>query len=277
MASSTILLETLLLKSIILINKLSYEKGLVTPYRRNRLCAYLDAVPEIIDEHWLPDNSKHYIITSQIYNVQQIPAHFQYELSDFFRFADIICSRAETIVATSKLLYEYACKYNKNVILSHNGTAIESGPICISHNAPAICPYGAKEKYDGRCLPTLLHNVVVSNNKISSADKYLYDKAGILYSEKFIPATEWHNYSMVVMNSKPGFYNECQDNLKYYDGIAKGLPLLSLSSATSVLDHPYVFTKKEDVRWPSMEEVNYYRKKYNWREVFKEYANELYK
>jgi len=186
--------------------------------------------------------------------------------SDFWNDFDEVIANARIVFACRPVLYEYARKLNPNTIYTHNGTWIEDGPIT-DRTGPLLAPYGNWHKLTSLSIP----NVTVTKQTDSSPKlEWLRKKAGYKNTE-WIDVHDFYKYRAIVLSSEVNDFTKAQDNLKYYDGLAQGLPMLLYTNGTSfTTSDPYVFDSEDKMEWPSLEYVEQFRLDNNWKAIFRE-------
>ena len=195
--------------------------------------------------------------------------------SDLWSNDNEIISKAKVVIACRPVLYKEALKHNSNVILSHNGTWVDSGPIT-DRSGPYLFPYFNTDK---RVVDGLYNDTLITERPRLGlrSMKYLYKLADREWS-KYIPTNEWYKYKAVILQSKDTDFCRAQDNLKYYDGLANGLPMILYNHNTSFTSaDDFVFDKGDKIEWPTLDYVEWFRKTYNWKAIFEWELSQLQK
>lgn len=186
--------------------------------------------------------------------------------SDLWNGFDDVIAGAKIVFACRPVLYKKALSLNKNTILTHNGTWVDSGPIT-DRTGPLLAPYGNWHKLTSLHIP----GVTVTKQVVHNAKIDWLRKAAHCKDTNWIDVTDFYKYRAIVLASEVNDFTKAQDNLKYYDGMAQGLPMLLYTNGTSfTTDDPYVFNKEEDMVWPEREYVEQFRIENNWKNIFKE-------
>lgn len=186
--------------------------------------------------------------------------------SDLWKDFDDIIAGAKVVFACRPVLYERAKKLNKNTVYTHNGTWVDSGPIT-DRSGPLLAPYGNWHKLTSLHIPGVtVTKQVVHNKKIDWLRNATHCK-----DTDWIDVHDFYKYRAIVLASEVNDFTKAQDNLKYYDGLAQGLPMLLYTNGTSfTTEDPYVFDREEDMVWPSVDYVEQFRIENNWKNIFKE-------
>ena len=130
-----------------------------------------------------------------------------------------------------------------------------------------LAPYGNWHKLTSLHIPGVtVTKQVMHNKKID----WLRNAAKCKDTE-WIDVHDFYKYRAIVLASEVNDFTKAQDNLKYYDGLAQGLPMLLYTNGTSfTTSDPYVFDKEEDIVWPSLDYVEQFRIDNNWKNIFKD-------
>lgn len=191
--------------------------------------------------------------------------------SDFWKDFDEVIANARIVFACRPVLYEYAKKLNKNTIYTHNGTWIDSGPIT-DRKGPLLAPYGNWHKLSSLSIPGV---TVTKQIEHSPKLEWLRKAAGYSNTD-WIDVHDFYKYRAIVLSSEVNEFTKAQDNLKYYDGLSQGLPMLLYTNGTSfTTSDPYVFDSEEVIEWPSRAYVEQFRIDNNWNTIFKEECKNL--
>ena len=186
--------------------------------------------------------------------------------SDFWKDFDEVIANAKVVFACRPVLYEYAKKLNKNTIYTHNGTWIDSGPIT-DRTGPLLAPYGNWHKLTSHNIP----GVTVTRQPESNIKLEWLRKKANCNNTDWIDVHDFYKYRAIVLASEVNDFTKAQDNIKYYDGLAQGLPMFLYTNGTSfTTNDPYVFDKEENIIWPSLDYVEQFRIDNNWKNIFKE-------
>lgn len=191
--------------------------------------------------------------------------------SDFWDNFDDVIANARIVFACRPVLYKYALKLNPNTVYTHNGTWVDSGPIT-DRKGPLLAPYGNWHKLTSLSIPGVtVTKQIESNPKLD----WLRKTSGYNNTD-WIPVSDFYKYRAIVLSSEVNPFTKAQDNLKYYDGLAAGLPMLLYTNGTSfTTDDPYVFDSEDKLQWPSLEYVEQFRIDNNWKKIFKEEIKNL--
>lgn len=186
--------------------------------------------------------------------------------SDLWNDFDDVIRNAKIVFACRHVLYDYASKLNPNTVLTHNGTWIDSGPIT-DRTGPMLCPYGNYHKLIKDYIP----NTVITKQPDDSPRLDYLRGLGNTTVTDWVDVHDFYKYKCVVLASEVNDYTKAQDNLKYYDGLAQGLPMLLYTNGTSfTTDDPYVFDDINKIQWPDKYYVENFRIENNWHNIFKE-------
>ncbi len=186
--------------------------------------------------------------------------------SDFWQGFDEVIANARIVFACRPILYEYAKKLNPNTIYTHNGTWVDSGPIT-DKTGPLLAPYGNWHKLTSLSIPGVtVTKQIDSNPKL----EWLRKKANYSNTD-WVDVHDFYKYRAIVLSSEVNDFTKAQDNLKYYDGLAQGLPMILYTNGTSfTTSDPYVFDSEAKIQWPSLDYVEQFRIDNNWKNIFKE-------
>lgn len=186
--------------------------------------------------------------------------------SDLWADFDEVIRNAKIVFACRPVLYEKAKKLNPNTVLTHNGTWIDSGPIT-DRTGPLLCPYGNWHKLTSLSIPGVM---ITKQPEDSPKLDWLRKQTGC-HNNDWLDVHDFYKYKCVVLASQVNDFTKAQDNLKYYDGLAQGLPMLLYTNGTSfTTDDPYVYDREEDLQWPDKDYVENFRIENNWKNIFKE-------
>lgn len=186
--------------------------------------------------------------------------------SDFWQGFDEVIANARIVFACRPILYDYARKLNPNTIYTHNGTWIDSGPIT-DGKGPLLAPYGNWHKLTSLSIP----NVTVTKQPSTNHKLEWLRKTTKAKHTDWVDVHDFYKYRAIILSSEVNDFTKAQDNLKYYDGLAQGLPMILYTNGTSFTtsDH-YVFDSEANIEWPSMDYVEQFRKDNNWKNIFRE-------
>ena len=186
--------------------------------------------------------------------------------SDLWNGFDEVIRNAKVVFACRPVLYEKAKKLNPNTVYTHNGTWVDSGPIT-DRTGPLLCPYGNWHKLTSLNIPGVM---VTKQPEDSPKLDWLRKQSGC-HNSDWLDVHDFYKYRAIVLASEVNDYTKAQDNLKYYDGLAQGLPMLLYTNGTSfTTDDPYVFDREEQIQWPDKYYVEQFRIDNNWHNIFKE-------
>lgn len=186
--------------------------------------------------------------------------------SDFWKGFDEVIANARIVFACRPVLYEYAKKLNPNTVYTHNGTWVDSGPIT-DRTGPLLAPYGNWHKLTSFSIP----NVTVTKQPSTNNKLEWLRKTAKAEHTDWIDVHDFYKYRAIVLSSEVNEFTKAQDNLKYYDGLAQGLPMILYTNGTSfTTSDPYVFDSEEAIEWPSLDYVEQFRIDNNWNTIFKE-------
>lgn len=186
--------------------------------------------------------------------------------SDLWTDFDEVIANAKIVFACRPILYKKALSLNPNTVYTHNGTWIDSGPIT-DRTGPLLAPYGNYHKLVKSYIP----NTVITKQPDDSPRLDCLRNMGNAKISGWIPVEEFYKYKCIVLASEVNDYTKAQDNLKYYDGLAQGLPMLLYTKGTSfTTEDPYVFDDINKIDWPDMDYVKQFRIDNNWHNIFKE-------
>lgn len=188
--------------------------------------------------------------------------------SDFWKDFDEVIANARIVFACRPVLYEYAKKLNPNTVYTHNGTWIDEGPIT-DRKGPLLAPYGNWHKLSSLYIPGV---VVTKQGTTNPRLEWLRKAAKCSGNKDWVDVHDFYKYRAIVLASEVNEFTKAQDNLKYYDGLAQGLPMLLYTNGTSFTTaDPYVFDSEENIEeWPSLEYVEQFRIDNNWKNIFRE-------
>lgn len=186
--------------------------------------------------------------------------------SDFWQGFDEVIHNARIVFACRPVLYEYAKKLNPNTIYTHNGTWVDSGPIT-DRAGPLLAPYGNWHKLTSLSIP----NVTVTKQPSTNHKLEWLRKTAKAEHTDWVDVHDFYKYRAIVLSSEVNDFTKAQDNLKYYDGLAQGLPMILYTNGTSfTTSDPYVFDSEDKIEWPSLDYVEQFRIDNNWDTIFKE-------
>ena len=186
--------------------------------------------------------------------------------SDFWQGFDDVITNARIVFACRPVLYEYAKKLNPNTIYTHNGTWVDSGPIT-DRTGPLLAPYGNWHKLTSLSIP----GVTVTKQPSTNHKLEWLRKTTKAKHTDWVDVHDFYKYRAIILSSEVNDFTKAQDNLKYYDGLAQGLPMILYTNGTSfTTSDPYVFDSEAKIEWPSLDYVEQFRKDNNWKTIFKE-------
>lgn len=261
-------------------------------YRRHNLYRlysnYLNRIDENMFDKLTEDDKV--IITRPTMSFNNPKPFVMLEYSDLF-YTDELIQRADFIACTSKPLYDKAKSLNEHakIILTSNGSNFSTAKYYPANSSNIALMSSCTQKADidfinRKDLWDMLYitNPNYNKNKLSKSEMYWGKLSKKKY--RYIEYCEIVNsvYDKIkpqytVIATKDDEYSRCQSNLRYYDSVGRGIPVLYNGCGTALKGMPYMtddLSKIEECR-PTYEEVLEFRKKYDWRNVLSYVADVL--
>lgn len=265
-------------------------------YRRHNLYRlysnYLNRIDESMFDKLTEDDKV--IITRPINSFTNPKPFVMLEYSDLFYDDDII-KRADFIACTSKPLYDHAKSLNTHaeIILSSNGSDFSKANYYPANDSNIALMASCSDKADRDFITRddlwdmlYITKTDYDRNKMTESDKYWEDCFKQFKTKKYQYIEYCEVVNSIYDKIKPQYtviatrdseYARAQSNLRYYDSVGRGIPVLYNGCGTALMGMPYMtdnLSKIEECR-PTYEEVIDFRKKYDWRNVLSYVADVL--